>query len=92
MTYTYEVSKGLADVLEKIKKKNPSQFEAVIKKIRQILENPLHYKLLRGGMKGLRRVHIDRSFVLVFEVFESENKVIFWDFDHHDNIYKKKIR
>jgi len=79
-----------ASVAEKIKKKNPSQFEAVIKKRRQILENPLHYKPRCGGMKGLRRVHVDRSFVLIFEVFESENKVIFWDFDHHDNIYKKR--
>ena len=38
-------------------------------------------------MKGLRRVHIDKSFVLIFEIVETENKVIFLDFDHHDNIY-----
>ena len=90
MTYVYEVGKALAVALEKIKKRNPSQFKAVIKKMHQILENPLHYKPLRGNLKGLRRVHVDRSFVLVFEVFETENKVVFWDFDHHDNIYKKK--
>jgi len=35
----------------------------------------------------LRRVHIGKSFVLVFEIVENENKVIFLDFDHHDNIY-----
>ncbi len=38
-------------------------------------------------MKGMRRVHIGKSFVLVFEIIEKENKVIFLDLDHHDNIY-----
>ncbi len=53
----------------------------------EILNDPQRYKPLQHDMKGLRRVHIDKSFVLVFEIIESENKVIFWDFDHHDNIY-----
>ena len=53
----------------------------------EILENPQHYKPLQHDMKGLRRVHIDKSFVLVFEIVENEKKVIFMDFDHHDNIY-----
>ncbi len=41
-------------------------------------------------MKGLRRVHIDKSFVLVYEIIEADNKVIFLDFDHHDKIYKRR--
>lgn len=30
---------------------------------------------------------LDKLSVLVFEIVETENKVIFMDFDHHDNIY-----
>jgi len=50
------------------------------------LENPYHYKPLRGDMKGSRRVHIGH-FVLIYEILEEEKKVRFLDFDHHDNVY-----
>ncbi|MCZ7382755.1 MAG: type II toxin-antitoxin system RelE/ParE family toxin [Candidatus Methanoperedens sp.] len=56
----------------------------------EILDNPPHFKPLQHEMKGLRRVHIDKSFVLVYEIIEADNKVIFLDFDHHDKIYKKR--
>ncbi len=53
----------------------------------EILGNPHHFKPLQHEMKELHRVPIDKSFVLVFEIIERENKVIFIDFNHHDNIY-----
>jgi len=84
---SYEVSKGLNKELEKLQKKNRKRFEIILKKMGEIINFPQHYKPLQHDMKGLRRVHIDKSFVLVFEIIESENKVIFWDIDHHDNIY-----
>ena len=87
MKYNYEISRQLERELDKLRRKNKKQFEIILKKMSKILENPQHYKSLQHDMKGLRRVHIDRSFVLVFEIIEIENKVIFIDFDHHDNIY-----
>jgi len=39
-------------------------------------------------MQHLKRVHIDKSFVLVFSVDESNKKVIIEEYDHHDRIYK----
>lgn len=87
MRFSYEVSKGLDKELVKLQKKNRKQFEIILKKMGEIINDPYHYKPLQHDMKGLRRVHIDKSFVIVFEIVESENKVIFWDFDHHDNIY-----
>ena len=87
MNYDYEVSRQLERNLEKLRKKNNKLFEIILKKMSEILQNPHHYKPLQHDMKRLRRVHIDKSFVLVFEIFENENKVIFIDFDHHDNIY-----
>ncbi len=87
MRYSYEVSKRLEKELEKLQKKNRKRFEIILKKMSEILNDPHHYKPLHHDMKGMRRVHIDKSFVLVFEIVESENKLIFLDFDHHDNIY-----
>ena len=87
MKYNYEISRQLERELDKLRRKNRKQFEIILKKMSEILENPQHHKPLQHDMKGLRRVHIEKSFVLVFEIVENENKVIFLDFDHHDNIY-----
>ncbi len=68
MRYSYEVSKRLEKELEKLKKKNKKRFEMILKKMSEILNEPNHYKPLKYDMKGLRRVHIDKSFVIVFEM------------------------
>jgi len=87
LTFTTEFSKELTRKMSKIQKKNKVMFDAVIKKIKEIKENPEHYKPLRYDMKGHRRVHIMKSFVLVFKIDYTNNKIIFVDFDHHDKIY-----
>jgi YafQ family addiction module toxin component len=87
LKYNYEISRQLERELDKLRRKNKKQFEIILKKMSEILENPQHYKPLQHDMKGLQRVHIDKSFVLVFEIVENENKVVFLDFEHHDNIY-----
>jgi len=38
-------------------------------------------------LKDKKRVHVG-NFVLVFKLVKKENKIIFLDFDHHDNIYR----
>lgn len=88
MKYSYELSRHLSRDLEKIQKKDKERFEILLNKMREILDDPHRFKPLRHDMKGLRRVHIDKSFVLVFEIIEPENKVIFWDFAHHDDVYR----
>jgi len=72
---------------EKLRKKDKKQLEIINKKIQQILENPYHSKPLRGDMHGARRVHIDKSFVLTYEIDEKEKAVRILDYDHHDRIY-----
>jgi len=84
-----EFSKELTKKLDKINKKNKKLFEIIIKKIKEIRENPLRYKPLRYDMKRYRRVHIMKSFVLIFKIDQKNKKIIFEDFDHHDKIYKK---
>jgi len=91
--WRFEYSEELTKKFKKLKKRNPKQFEIILKKrdeIKRIIpDNPDHYKFLSQDMKGFKRVHIDQHFVLTFKV-DKENKVCrFEDYDHHDNIYKK---
>lgn len=87
--FSAEFSKELTRKLEKLQKRNKVLFDVIIDKIRGIKENPEHYKPLRHDMKGLRRVHIMKSFVLIFRIDYASNKIIFEDFDHHDEIYRR---
>ena len=74
--------------IKKLRKHPKERVRTVLKKIEEIAENPYRYKRLKRPLAHLRRVHIDKSFVLVFSIFE--NKLIIEDFDHHDKIYKIK--
>jgi len=89
MPYQYEFRESLERILQKLAKKNPKQLLIIEKKIEEIIENPQHYKNLRSPLQHWKRVHIDRSFVLVFSVDENTKTIIFEDYDHHDNIYSK---
>ena len=86
MDYNLQISDDLDRIFSKLRKKNKKQLQIINKKIQQILDNPYHFKPLRGDMHGARRVHIDKSFVLTYEVDEEERLVRLLDFDHHDNI------
>ena len=85
--YSLFTKPDVEKIFEKLAKKNPKQMEIIAKKIEQILENPHHFKPLRGDMHGARRVHIDKSFVLIYDVDEEKKIVMLLDYDHHDKIY-----
>ena len=87
MEYILEISRLLDQKFQKLSKKNRKQLEIINKKTQQILLNPYHFKPLAGDMKGSRRVHIDTSFVLTYEIIENRRIVRLLDFDHHDKIY-----
>ena len=87
----YEVRHSLKKVLKKISKKDKVAFEQVMGKIKEIIscKDIGHYKNLRAPLPEFKRVHIKTSFVLVFKCLKSEDKIIFYDFDHHDSIYNR---
>jgi len=87
MSYTVEFTKEFSRVFSKVQNKNKKQSEIILKKMKEIKENPAHYKPLSNKLKGYWRVHIDSHFVLVFKIVEETIFII--DFDHHDNIYQK---
>ncbi|MBU2522932.1 MAG: type II toxin-antitoxin system RelE/ParE family toxin [Nanoarchaeota archaeon] len=86
--YSYEIQPSLQKILNKLFKKDRALYEQVLKKIEEVMTSSDigHYKNLRFDMKDKKRVHIGH-FVLVFKFIQQENKIVFIDFDHHDNIY-----
>jgi len=87
----FDVEEKLHKILVKLSKKDKLKYEIIWKKIHEILNisDVEHYKNLRFPLNGFKRVHIDTNFVLIFKYDKKSDKVIFYDFDHHDNIYKR---
>lgn len=85
--YNLIIKEELDIKFEKLAKKNKRQLEIISSKVAEILENPHRYKNLRAPMNHLKRVHIDKHFVLVFSIDEKSKTVILEDYNHHDNIY-----
>ena len=86
--YSLLIRPSLDEKLKKLVKKNQKQYEIIMKKAEEIVENPQRYKNLRVPLQHWKRVHIDKHFVLAFSVDENIEAVTLEDFDHHDNIYK----
>lgn len=89
----YEIKPSLKRILKKISKKDKSAYEQILKKIEEIINSQdiNHYKNLKKPLQEFKRVHIKASFVLTFKYIKSEEKVIFYHFGHHDNIYRNAI-
>jgi YafQ family addiction module toxin component len=87
LPYDIEIGDKLRKKLEKLKKRDKSVYNAIIKKTLQIADNPYLSKPLHGNLKGKRRVHIGH-FVLIYGIDEKERRVFFLDFTHHDEAYK----
>lgn len=85
--YDYELRKSVEAIFFKLAKKNPKQLEIIYKKIEEIVQNPQRYKNLRKPLQHLKRVHVDKHFVLVYSIDESNKTIIIEDYDHHDSIY-----
>lgn len=85
--YSLDIKPELDKKLEKLYKKNRKQYDILIKKAEEILQNPQHYKNLRAQLQHLKEVHIDKHFVLTFSVDENTKIVTLEDYDHHDRIF-----
>ncbi len=91
--YKIEFHPNFQPILDKLKVKDPKSYNNVIAKIKQVaitLElNPNHCKNLRAPLQKYKRVHVNKSFVLVFQVDVKNKYMIVYDYDHHKRIYKK---
>ena len=79
--------------LKKVKdKKSQENIKSKITEIANTVEtNPNHYKNLKNPMQWYKRAHVNKGYVLIFRVDKENRRVIFFYYDHHDNIYKKKF-
>ena len=93
MALKHDFSSLLKAKLRKLFKKDKRRYDILMKKIEKIAESDEtaieHYKNLGHGLSDRKRVHIDKSFVLTFKYDKERKFVLFLDFDHHDNIYKR---
>ena len=85
-----EIKPALDKKLIKLSKRDNPLYNAVMKKINEILncEDLEHYKNLAYDMKEFKRVHVG-SFILIFKVDDSKKLIIFEDFKHHDDMYRR---
>jgi len=87
MTYSLEIQEHLDKIFNKLSKKDKKQLEIINRKVNEILVDPYRYKPLRGDLHGAFRVHINKSFVLTFDVDENNKIVRLLDYEHHDKVY-----
>ena len=85
--YTLKLTLSFDRVLKKLKRRNPQMWRALEHSIAKVVKEPLLGKPLGNVLRNYRRVHIEGSFVLIYEIKDCE--IRFTDFDHHDRIYKK---
>ena len=87
----YYFEEKLKKKLSIVFKKDPRRYKILMNKIEEIISSDKidHYKNLRKPLQNFKRIHIDAHFVLVFKYEKNEDAVYFYDFDHHDKIYKK---
>ena len=88
--YGIQRTKDFKRQLRKVKdKQSQENIKSKIKEIANTVEdNPDHYKNLKRPLQKYKRAHVNNSFVLIFRVDEENKKVIFFDYNHHDKIYK----
>jgi len=91
VTFSFDLSDSLRETLLKLSKKDKPRALIINKKIKEIVSQDeisiQHYKNLRHDLSDYKRVHIDKSFVLVFRVFLKERYISFEKFVHHDDAY-----
>jgi YafQ family addiction module toxin component len=87
--YALETREHVDRIFKKLARRNPTQMEAMAKKIEEILEDPHRFKPMHFPLAGMRRAHFG-SYVLLFSIDEQRKTVILEDHEHHDKVYRAK--
>lgn len=89
--FDFDVSDELKVLMRKLSKKDKVRAEILNKKIKEIINNDENtidrYKNCRHDLKEYKRVHIDKSFVLLFKAYKDKNMIYFYRLKHHDEAY-----
>ena len=84
MEYNIQFTPYFEKQLIKLKKKDKTLFERLTKKIKEIQQNPEHYKPLKNILKGNRSAHLN-PFIIIYDI--SGNLITIHYVKHHDNAY-----
>ena len=74
-------------VIGRLKRKDPDLARAIMSHFPKLERNPELGKTLRHSLRDYRRIHVEGSFVLLYEIQSSI--VVLVDFDRHDRVYEK---
>ena len=85
--YTIKFAPRFDRVFKSLTKKKPSLMPPLLGGIHKITRKPMLGKPLRNIRSNKRRIPIEGSFVLLYEIAGAEVRLL--DFDHHNKIYKK---
>ncbi|MFH1316203.1 MAG: addiction module toxin RelE [Candidatus Woesearchaeota archaeon] len=89
--FDFDISDELKILIRKLSKKDKIRVRILNNKIKEIINNDNitvdRYKNCRQGLKDYKRVHLDKSFVLLFKVNKEKNIIYFWRMRHHDDVY-----
>ncbi|MDP7140725.1 MAG: addiction module toxin RelE [Candidatus Woesearchaeota archaeon] len=89
--FDFDISDELKIVIRKLAKKDRARVTILNKKIKEIISNDNttidRYKNCRYDLKDYKRIHIDKSFVLLFKINKEKNIIYFWKLKHHDDVY-----
>jgi YafQ family addiction module toxin component len=84
--YKLIIQPSVDKIFKKLAKKDKVQLKAINSKIKEILKSPYRFKPLKKPLQNRRGVHIG-SFIIIFQINESERKVIIVNYKHHDEAY-----
>ena len=87
--YRLELKRSVDKKFRKLESRDRKQLQVISRKIEKIISDPYRFKPLRKPLHGFRRVHIDKSFVLIYTIDELTKTVIIYDYEHHDKVYRK---
>jgi len=91
--FGHDITNELKLIIRKLLKKDRKRAEILHKKIKEIINNNSYtidrYSNCSYNLKEYKHVHIDKSFVLLFNVDKEKNHIIFAALGHHDDIFKK---
>lgn len=85
--YRQEFTEECEIQIKKLTRKNGELGNALENKVEKILQNPNRFNTLSNVLAGKRRVHIMGCFVLIYEIDEARQTVVFRRFGHHDEVY-----
>jgi mRNA-degrading endonuclease RelE of RelBE toxin-antitoxin system len=83
MAYQPAFTENMQKELAFRKRRDASTYKRTMKKIADILDNPLLGKPQRAPLAGIRRFHVG-PLVITYKINEDAHEVIFTSFEHHE--------